>query len=361
MKNPNMTLKPIVNFLTALSLDFAIAAIVFSPELHAATPTTPRAFHVKSQWNVGGKGGWGYLCVDSSTHQLYIPRTDHVMVVDTVTGKVSGEVEGITSARDIALDDTGKYGYVTDVTDGTVGFVRVFDRSTLKVVTSVPTGLIPFAIVFDPTTKSVVVFNSRGRSATVIDSATNQVLATIPLNGRPGSAVIDGKGGVFVALPALGEITRIDAVTKKVITSLQLMPCTGPAGLAIDNVRRQLFTVCEDHRVVAINADTGHLTSIGDAQANSGDINFDSKHNMLFLADASGTLTIFHRDSPGRYSRVQRVKTQPGARTMALDLQGGEAYLVTSRFGQNTSAISEELQFRPTPIPGTFSVFVVGR
>jgi hypothetical protein len=61
MKNPNMTLKPIVNFLTALSLHFAIAAIVFSPELHAATPTTPRAFHVKSQWNVGGKGD-GVIC-----------------------------------------------------------------------------------------------------------------------------------------------------------------------------------------------------------------------------------------------------------------------------------------------------------
>ena len=65
------------------------------------------------------------------------------MVVDTETGKVSGEVEGMTNVRDIALDDSGKYGYVTDVTDGTAGFVRVFDRSTLKLVASIPTGLIP--------------------------------------------------------------------------------------------------------------------------------------------------------------------------------------------------------------------------
>ena len=127
----------------------------------------------------------GLLVLDASAHRLYIPRTNHVMVVDTETGKVSGEVEGLTNVRNIALDDSGKYGYVTDVTDGSAGFVRVFDRSTLKLVTSIPTGLIPDAIVFDPATKSIFVFNSRGHSATVIDTATNQVITTIPLSGRP--------------------------------------------------------------------------------------------------------------------------------------------------------------------------------
>jgi hypothetical protein len=45
----------------------------------------------------------------------------------------------MTSARGIALDGVGKFGYVSDLTDGTAGFVRVFDRSTLKLVASIPT------------------------------------------------------------------------------------------------------------------------------------------------------------------------------------------------------------------------------
>jgi YVTN family beta-propeller protein len=356
-----MTLKPAMKLLATLSLNLAMATTIFAPGLLAATPTTPGAFHIKSQWNVGGKGGWGYLCLDETTHQLYIPRTDHVMVLDTVTGKVTGEIEGLTNVRDIALDDSGRYGYVTDVTDGTAGFVRVFDRSTLKVITSVPTGPIPYAVVFDHATRSVLVFNSRGRSATVIDSNSNQVVATIPLSGRPSSAVSDGKGSVFVALPALGEITRIDTTARKITASWPLTPCTGPAGLAIDNTRRQLFTVCEDHKLITINAETGKATVIGDVPTASGDIHFDSKHNMLFLADASGMLTIFHRDPTGKYSKLQKVKTQPGARTMAVSQQDNRAYLVTSQYGQNTGVVSEELQFRPTPVPGTFSVIVVGR
>jgi YVTN family beta-propeller protein len=347
------------SLLVLFSLLLGVAPILSSAELSAATPTTSPAFHVENQWTVGGKGGWGLLALDASAHQLYIPRTNRVMVVDIDTGKVSGEVDGMTNVRDIALDDSGRYGYVTDVTDGTAGFVRVFDRSSLKLVTSIATGLVPYSIVFDPATKSIFVFNSHGHSATVIDSATNHVVATIPLKGRPSSAVVDGKGSIFVALPALGEIARIDATTKNVAASWQLGSCTGPNGLATDSVHGQLFTVCEDHKLVAINAERGQVTAIGEAPANSGDIDF--KNNMLFLADASGTLTIFHRDSLTKYSVLQKVQTQPGARTMIVNQQDAKAYLVTSKYGQNTNTASEELQFRPTPIPDTFSIIVVGR
>jgi YVTN family beta-propeller protein len=354
------SLKLTATLLTSALIPFGTASIA-PTLLLAATPTVPPQFHVQDRWNLGGQGGWGFLVLDAPAHRLYIPRTNRVMVVDTVTGKLVGEVEDMKNIRDIALDDSGKYGYVTDVTDGSAGFVRVFDRSTLKLVTSVPTGAIPDSIVFDPTTKSVFVFNSRGHNATVIDVAANQVVATIPLGGRPGSAVTDGKGRVFVALPALGEITLIDAAAKKVAASWQLAPCTGPTGLAIDSIDHQLFTTCEDHKLVAISADTGHVTAIGDVPPNPGDIDFDSKHQMVFVADASGTLTIFHHDSPFKYTKLQKINTQPGARTMIVNQQDAKAYLVTSKFGQNTAAVSEELQFRPTPVPGTFSVIVVGR
>jgi YVTN family beta-propeller protein len=347
--------------LTSTLLAFGIASTSATQSLLAATPTDLPQFHVQNQWNLGGKGGWGFLVLDEPAHRLYIPRTNRVMVVDTETGKPIGEVDDMKNIRNIALDDSGKYGYVTDVTDGSAGFVRVFDRTTLKLITSIPTGAVPAAIVFDPTSKSVFVFNSRGRNATVIDSSTNQVIATIPLNGRPSSAVADGNGAVFVALPALGEITRIDAVAKKITASWQLAPCTGPSGLAIDSTRHQLFTTCEDHKLVAVSADTGHVTAIGDAPANAGDIDFDARHNLLFVADPAGSLLIFRRDSPLKYFKLQQVKTESGARTMTVSQKDSKAYLATSKFGKNSDTVSEELQYRPTPIPDTFSVIVVGR
>jgi YVTN family beta-propeller protein len=352
--------------LTSKTLSFTflilgLGAICSSLPLQAATATTRPQFHVKDQWNIGGNGGWGFLALDAPAHRLYIPRTNRVIVVDTETGKPVGEVDDMKNIRDVALDDSGRYGYVTDVTDGSAGFVRVFDRSTLKLVTSIPTGAIPDAIVFDPSSKSVFVFNSRGHNVTVIDAATNGVTATIPLSGRPGSAVGDGSGAIFVALPALGEITRIDAAAKKVVTSWQLVPCTGPNGLAIDKAHQQLFTTCENHSLVAVDAGTGRVTTIGQVPAGAGDVDFAPKQNLIFVADMGGTLSVFRRESQRRYAKVQQVKTQPGARTMVASHQDSKAYLVTSKYGQNTAPTSEEIQFRPTPVPGTFSVLVVER
>jgi YVTN family beta-propeller protein len=354
-------LKPAIKLFTSLSLLLILATLSSADRLHAATPTTPHEFRIQKQWNLGGEGGWGLLSLDTAAHQLYIPRNNRVMVVDTETGALLGEIDGMTSVREMALDDSGKFGYVTDPTDGTASFVRVFDRSTRKLVTSIPTGRIPAAIVFDPATKSVFAFNSHDHSVTVIDSATNQVTATISLPGRPGSAVADGNGNIFVALPALGKITHIDAVQKKVTTSWLLTPCTGPTGLAVDSARHQLFTTCEDHKLVAVDATNGHVITIGDAAPGSGDIDFDPKHNMLFLANGDGTLTVLRRQSPNRYTVVQQIKTQPGARTMTVDHDDDKAYLVTAKFAMNTAMTSEELKFRPTPVPGTFSVIVIGR
>jgi YVTN family beta-propeller protein len=355
------SLKPAVELFTSLALLPGLAILSSVHHLHAATPVAPHEFRIQKQWTLGGKGGWGLLSLDTASHQLYIPRNNRVMVVDAQTGTLLGEIGGMINVREMTLDDSGKYGYVTDPTDGTAGFVRVFDRSTRKLVTSVPTGRVPTAIVFDPATKSVFAFNSHSHSVTVIDSTTNEVIATIPLDGRPGSAVADGNGNIYVTLPALGEITRIDTAQKKVITSFPLMPCTGPAGLAIDNAHRQLFTTCENHKLIAVNADTGHVITIDGAAPSSGDIDFDTQHNILFLADGSGTLTILRRDSPVKYSIVQKITTQPGARTMIIDHNDDKAYLATAKYGMNTGAASEELQFRPTPVPDTFSIIVVGR
>jgi YVTN family beta-propeller protein len=353
-------LKQTKGFILSISLLPGLGPILLTPELRAAPPNPPHPLRVETQWNVGGDGGWGFLALDPSTHQLYIPRTNRVMVVDTQTGKVSGEIEGLKNLRDVALDDSGRYGYATDPTDGTAGFVRVFDRKSFKLVSSISTGMVPAAIVFDPSTKFVFAFNSHSHSATIIDAASNVVISTIPLAGRPGSAVADGKGAIFVTLPALGVITRIDAAKKKVAASWQITPCTGPTGLAINARDGELYTTCEDHKLVAINADTGRVTTIGDAPADSGDIDFNLRENCLYLADSTGTVNISHRDSAGRFFTLQRLKTQPGARTMVVDQNEEKVYLVTSKFGQNTAAVSEELQYRPTPVPGTFSVIVLG-
>jgi hypothetical protein len=87
---------------------------------------------------------------------------------------------------------------------------------------------------------------------------------------------------------------------------------------------------------------------------------FDAKHHLVFSSNGEGTLTVVRPESADRYRVLSTVKTQRGARTMAVDSQSGKIYLVTSDFDPPPAATPEQPHPRPMPTPGTFTVLVVG-
>jgi YVTN family beta-propeller protein len=319
-------------------------------------------FHIQQQWKLGGSAGWGSLYFDSTSKQLYVPRTDRVELLNSDSGQVLGEIQGFVDAREVALDDTGKFGFVSDITDGTIGLARVFNRSTLKVVSSIPVGRIPNAVLFDPVTKNVFVFSSRDRNASVIDTRTNTVVATIPLPGKPHIAVTDGQGAIFAGLRGIGQMVRIDTASQKVTANWSIAPCEELTGLTIDAEHSQLLGSCVNRRLISVNADSGQVTAIGETATGAGDLAFDPKSGLLISATQSGLLTIFQRDTAGQYPRLEEVTTLPRAGTLALDPVKGRVYLATARFQQRqvSGKGMEEAAARLTPVPGSFEVLVVG-
>jgi len=333
----------------------AIATITSANVIPASAADT---YQVQQTWKLGGDGGWDYLKVDEPAHLLYITRGNRVMVVDVQTGKLLDEINGFQGVHGVALDTTGKYGYISD---GSAGMVRVFDRTTRQVVASVPVGQNPDAILFEPTHKYVFAMNGRSKDASVVDAATNKVIATIPLPGKPEFAATDGKGNVFVNIQDKNELQRIDANSLKVTATWPLAPCESPSGLAIDRASHRLFSVCDGKVMAVTNAETGKVVAtpaIGDGPDAAG---FDSQRKLAFSSNGEGNLTILHQDSPDQYSLVQTVNTKRGTRTMALDESTGKVYLVTGDFGPRPNPTADNPRPRPAILPGTFSVLVVGK
>jgi YVTN family beta-propeller protein len=342
------------------------AARLFFPEASVIAETQPappiQAIHIEQQWNLGGDAGWGQMHFDSPSKLLYVPRTGSIMVINADSGQVAGEIAGFVDAREVALDDAGKFGYATDIMDGTVGLVRVFDRATFTIVSSIPVGRIPGAIVFDPITKNVFAFSSRDRSASVIDTKTNTVIATIPLPGKPHIAVTDGEGAIFVGFRGIGQMARIGTAAQKIAASWPTAPCMEFTGLAIDNAHRQLLGACTDSKLISVSADSGQVAVIGESSVGAGDLAFNPQDHLLLSAANSGVLTIFHQDSPIQYTRLKEISTMPRAGTLALDPMGERAFLVTAKFEQRTVTGQgmEEAASRLTPVPGSIVVLVVG-
>ncbi len=329
------------------------ASILLAP----STALAQKPYSVLSRWTIGGEGGWDYLTSDSKAHRLYVTHGPRVEVLDTDSGKVVGSITGLKGTHGVALDGTGKYGYVSD---GGANVVVVFDRTTFATVASIPAGTNPDGIAFEPVTKTVWAFNGRSSNATVIDTAQRKVVATIPLDGKPEFPVADGKGTVFANIESKNEIVRLDASARKITATWLLSNCESPSGLAIDRARRRLFAVCDGGKMAVVDADSGKTLanpSIGDGPDAA---RYDSKRKLAFSSNGGGTLTIIDA-SKDSYPVLQTVATERGARTMTLDEATGRIYLATAKFGERPPPTAENPRPRPAIVPGSFSILVVGR
>jgi YVTN family beta-propeller protein len=288
---------------------------------------------------------------------VYITHGTRAEVLDTNSGKVVGSIEGLQGIHGVAFDDTGKYGYISD---GRAGAVVVFDRSNLQKVTSIPVGTNPDGIVFEPVTKTVWAFNGRSSNVSVIDTATQKVVATIALPGKPEFPVADGKGVVFDNIESKNSIVRLDAKTKTLTATWPLTNCESPSGLAIDKAGRRLFSVCDGKTMAVTDANTGKTLAnpaIGDGPDAAG---YDAARKLAFSSNGDGTLTVVDA-SKDTYPVLQTLPTQKGARTMSFDSATGRVYLVTAEFGPKPAATADNPRPRPAVVPGSFTVLVVGR
>lgn len=323
----------------------------------AQTPVRAPQFQVQETWHIGGDGGWDYLKVDPAAHRLYIARGNRVQVVDTGTGKLIHEISGMQGVHGVALDNHGKFGYISD---GGANTVRAFDRTTLQVTANIPAGENPDGIAFDPFTQRVFAFNGRSHSATVIDTATNKVLQTIALPGKPEFPQSDNKGNIYDNIESQNEIVRIDSKTMTVTATWPIAPCESPSGLAIDRKNHRLFSVCDNNVMAVVDTRNGHVVATPTIGKGPDATRYDAARHLAFSSNGEGTLTVIQQNSANNYQSIQTATTQRGARTMALDASNGNLYLVTASFGPRPAATPQDPRPRPSILPGSFVVLVVG-
>jgi hypothetical protein len=87
---------------------------------------------------------------------------------------------------------------------------------------------------------------------------------------------------------------------------------------------------------------------------------FDPVTGTAFSSNGAGTLTVVTQTAPGKFAS-ENVPTERGARTMALDPKTHRLYLVTAGFNPAPASTASQPHPRPSMIPGSFVVLVVGK
>jgi YVTN family beta-propeller protein len=327
-------------------------AVAFIAVWAAIACQADEPYHFLKEIPISGEGGWDYLTVDSAAQRLYVSHATKVVVVDLSNDTVVGEVTNTPGVHGIAIYPSGNKGFVSD---GRASHVSVFDLKTLQTLATVDTGANPDAILFEPSQKEVYTFNGRASSSTVLSADSGKVVATIPLDGKPEFAQADPAAGlVYDNIEDKSEIAVIHVKTHTVKSNWPIAPGESASGMAIDTANHRLFIGCENQIMEMIDASSGKVLAnvpIGkgvDANA------FDPGTKLAFASCGDGNTTIA-REAGDKLTLVQTLKTEPSARTMAIDPATHKIYLASAKFDAPAPG-----QRRGKMLPGTFKILVYG-
>lgn len=323
-----------------------------------ANAQKPVGYHLLTKISVGGEGSWDYLIADADAHRLYVSHATHVVVIDTATDKVVGDIPNTNGVHGIAFAEKLGKGFISNGRDNSV---TIFDLKTLKTLETVKVDKNPDCILYDPASNRVFAFNRGASSFSAIDAVTNKVLGTVDLGGHPEFAAADGKGMVYVNLDDKSQIAAIDANKLTVTAHWPAAPGVDTVGMAIDRKNNRLFVSCGNKKMVIIDAATGKVVAdvpIGDGSDAAG---FDPETKLAFSSNGEGTLTVVHEDSKDKFTVAENIKTQRGARTMAVDTKTHKVYLATAQYGETPAPTAAQPRPRAPMIPNSFVILVFGK
>jgi YVTN family beta-propeller protein len=278
----------------------------------------PSGYRLLTQVPVPGTGTWDYVMVDGAARRVYVSHQTEVEVLDADTHEIIGKISNTPGVHGIAIASEFGRGYISA---GAANAVIVFDLKTLQVTGQIKTEKKPDCIIYDPATKRIFAMNGESNSSTVIDASDNQVKIVLPLGGGPEFSVADGRGNVFVNLEDQNQVARIDSKTLKVEDHWPTAPCGAPASLALDQKNRRLFVGCRSKMMAVMNADTGKVVATYPIGSHVDATAYEPASGLVFNSTGEGNVAVFHQDSPDTYALSETIKTNPGSKTMGLDLQ----------------------------------------
>jgi DNA-binding beta-propeller fold protein YncE len=282
----------------------------------------------------GDTSRFDYQSFDRSSGYLYIAHlgAGHALVFDTKTQKVIADIANLPSVHGIlAIPELHQvYASATGLNQ-----VASIDPQTFKVKAMIPTGNYPDGLVYSPITQTVFVSNQFGKSNTVISTKTLQLIATIDLGGEVGNTQYDpGSGRIFTAVQTRNQLVAISPQTNQIVGRYDIPGCDRPHGLLIEPQQKQALIACEANaKLVVLSLKTMQVISTHPVGSGPDVLAFDPILHYLYVAAEDGTLSMFEQQSSDRLVKLEDIRVDPSAHTVAVDPQTHQVYLPLEKVG----------------------------
>jgi len=327
-------------------------------------------YHLIKSIPIPGDWTWDYIGMDSAHRHVLVSHGPQLEILNADTYRIDGKIVApdadfskpetlaVMNVRGgAAAEDIGR-GFVANARDGSVS---IFDLKSLKVLSTVKVGDNPDGYLYDPATQRGFTFSNRVKGAVAVDLRNAKMAGTVPLGSKPEAGAADGKGHIFVNLQEKDAIAKIDSRKLMLEETWPTAPCKQPTSMAIDAKNNRLFVGCRGDSPILVVMDSTNGKIVANLPIGNGNdaAVFDADKRLAFTSNGEGTITVIQEESPDKFTVIDTVKTEPGARTMTLDTKSHKLFLIKAD-RTTPPAVAGQPAPRPQQVPGSFRVLVVG-
>ena len=296
------------------------------------------------------QGRIDHLAVDLVRRRLFIAElgNDSVGVVDLGALRLLRTLTGLSEPQGVGFSTAADELFVANGTDGSV---RTYSGESLAPSGQIVLGEDADNVRMAMQSSQIIVGYGQGALA-VIDVTTKSRLADIRLLGHPeGFQILKDSARVLVNVPDRNEIAVIDIHAAKQIASWPMRDMHGNFPMAVDGDNQVVWVATrQPAKLIALDSTTGARKVALDSCGDADDIMVDGRRHRLYVSCGSGHIDVWDTRE-GRYLRIARLETSPGARTALFIPELDRLYLAVRANPGSPAAIWVYRPQGPTAAP----------
>jgi DNA-binding beta-propeller fold protein YncE len=270
----------------------------------------------------GAKPGFDHADTYRAGRRMYVAHTgaDRVDVLDCERQAFLHSLPDLPGVAGVLIDEHDDLLFTSDRAAARVSIFRCSDE---RLVGRVEVGPHPNGLAYDRHRRRLYAFNlgeplGENCTASVVDVQAMNVVAELPLPGRPRWAVYDGeRDRVYVNIREPAEIAVIDCARLEFEQALAI-PTDGPHGLWLD--RDRLFCAADGGALIALDRGDGEVLASLPLPGIPDVVMHDPVLRRLYVAIGDpGLVCSFDSD---RIQPLETVATEVGAHTLGWDPEG---------------------------------------
>jgi hypothetical protein len=267
----------------------------------------------------GAKPGFDHADVYRAGRRMYVAHTgaDRVDVLDCEQGAFLRSLPDLPGVAGVLIDEEHDLLLTSDRGAARVSVLRCSDE---RLIGRVAVGPHPNGLAYDRRRRRLYAFKlgeplGENCTVSVIELGSMQVVAELPLPGRPRWALYDEvRDRVHANIREPAQIAVIDAASCEIVDAYHV-PSEGPHGLAL--LGNRLFCAADGAALVVLDAISGELVANLPLPGVPDVVMHDASMRRLYVAIGEpGVVCSFDTEL---LEHLETVETESGAHTTGWD------------------------------------------